>query len=699
MDRIDEQYQHIAVKNLKGIGPRYADRLNNLGLYNVFDLMLNLPFRYLDKTRCLKVNELKPDGFPKLIEVKVLSASYAGRNAKIFEVNAVDDSGAVALKYFNIYPNFAMNFTRGIRLQAFGQVKYDNYTGVLTMYQPEVIFLRSGEPARVEKTLTPIYHLTDKLPQRIMQKIESDALQLLKEQPLTELLPAKYCPQHISISEAIAACHHPLPLGPNQLPAPHELPQFTRIAFEELTAYLTSLILLKAKQAVKAAPKITYSEDLQQKFIKALPFAPTGAQLRVMNEIFSDLGRQVPMLRLVNGDVGSGKTLIAIAAALHTAANGLQTALLAPTEILAKQHYQKCADLLEPLGVHCAFISSKMPKAQRNAVYAEVKAGTVQLVIGTHAVFQEKLEYKALALIIIDEQHRFGVEQRSELLKKGVSGLTPHQLTLTATPIPRTLQLALYSELAVSKLDEIPKGRSPIITAAVSSELKNKAVERLRCNLAQGVQAYWVCPLIEDTEELSVNSVKETYAELSQVLPEYSIGLLHGQMNTEEKNEVMEAFASGKIQLLIATTIIEVGVDVPNATIMIIDSAQRLGLAQLHQLRGRVGRGQKQSYCLLIYDDESATEIARQRLEIMKKTTDGFAIAAEDLRLRGPGDAAGTRQAGFDIFRIADVVRDLPMLEQAKNAAAALCQSSPENAVNLVCRWFPGVLKKDSEGS
>lgn len=695
MDQIDEQYKRNNVRNIKGVGERYADKLNRLGLFNCFDLLLNLPFRYLDKTRCLKIAQLQADGVPRLIAARVIASGFAGSRSKVFQVTVQDDSGTLDLKYFNISANFARAFVRGTALTAFGLVKPDNFTGALTMYQPEITFLRPGEPVAVEETLTPIYHLTEKLPQRLMQKIEQAALQLMKINPLHELLPAEHCPGGLGINLAIAACHHPRPMTDGSLPRPEDLPQFQRLAFEELTAYLISFIMLKARQSRRQAPVITWQEELQQRFLQSLPFTPTGAQTRVMAEVAADLQRGEPMLRLVNGDVGSGKTLIAVAAALHTAHSSLQTVLLAPTEILARQHYQKCSAMLEPLGVHCVFISSRMQRAERNETTAAVKSGQAGLIIGTHAVFQEKLEYHSLGLIIIDEQHRFGVTQRAELLKKGAGGLTPHQLSLSATPIPRTLQLALYSDLAVSKLDELPSGRSPIITAAVSSALKDRAVQRLKHNLEQGVQAYWVCPLIEENEDLSVNSVKETYARLTQLLPGHETALLHGQMSTDEKNQVMERFADGEIKLLIATTIIEVGVDVPNASIMIIDSAERLGLAQLHQLRGRVGRGDRQSYCLLIYDDEKATDTARQRLEIMKKTTDGFAIAAEDLRLRGPGDAAGTRQAGFDIFKIADVVRDLPLLEQARSTAAAVCSGSPEDAENLVWRWFPQFFSRE----
>ncbi len=696
MDQTDEQYKRNSIRNLKGVGERYADKLNRLGLFSCFDLLFNLPFRYLDKTRCCAIAALQADdSLPRLIEARVTAASFTGRSGKVFQVTVRDDSASLDLKYFNISANFARAFAPGTSLTAFGLVKSDSFTGALTMYQPEITFLRPGEKARVEENLTPVYHLTEKLPQRLMQKIEQSALQLLQINPLSELLPAEQCPGGLSLNQAITACHYPKPAADGSLPRPQALPQFKRLAFEELTAYLISFILRKSRQSRKQAPVICCRKELQQRFLQSLPFTPTAAQTRVMAEVAADLQRGEPMLRLVNGDVGSGKTLIAVTAALHTAHNDLQTVLLAPTEILARQHYQKCSALLEPLGVHCVFISSKMQRSQRNESSKAVKSGQAKLIIGTHAVFQDKMEYHSLGLIIIDEQHRFGVSQRTELLKKGAGGLTPHQLSLSATPIPRTLQLALYADLAVSKLDELPSGRSPIITAAVSSALKDKAVQRLKYNLEQGVQAYWVCPLIEENEDLAVNSVKETYTRLKQLLPEHETALLHGQMSTDEKNQVMERFADGEVKLLIATTIIEVGVDVPNASIMIIDSAERLGLAQLHQLRGRVGRGSRQSYCLLIYDEEKATDTARQRLEIMKHTTDGFTIAAEDLRLRGPGDATGTRQAGFDIFRLADVVRDLPLLEQARSLAASVCSNNPQAAENLVWRWFPHFFSRE----
>ncbi len=697
MDKVDEQYRSIPVKNIKGVGDRQADLLNNLGLFTVFDLLFNLPFRYIDKTRILKINELKDDGLPHLTELNVLSAGFKGMGGKIFVVGAKDDSGYIELKFFNCYPSMARNFTPGRRLQAFGATKYDNYSGCLAMMHPEVVFLDGRKEVRPEKTLLPVYHLTGKLPQKNMGKFEQEALGILAAQPLSELIPPALLPKPYSLTDALLTCHYPPARADGSLPKPEELPQFARIALEELTAYLTSLSRLKARQAKRTALPIAFDATLQQDFLNSLPYAPTGAQLRVVGEIAADLAQRQPMLRLVNGDVGSGKTLVAVMAALQAAKHGVQTVLMAPTEILALQHYEKCSAQLSPFGINCVFLGSKLSAAQRRDRCARIKDGSAQLIIGTHAVFQDKVDYHNMGLIIIDEQHRFGVQQRAELLSKAPAGITPHQLTLSATPIPRTLQLALYSDLAVSRLDEMPPGRTPIITAAVSRQAKDKAIERLRVNLDKGVQAYWVCPLIDESEEENLNSVKQTFEELSRRLPHVQIDFIHGQMKSDQKNSVMEDFASGKTQLLIATTIIEVGVDVPNATIMVIDNAERLGLAQLHQLRGRVGRGQKQSYCLLIYNEESATDIARQRLEIMKTSTDGFAIAAADLKLRGPGDVVGTRQAGFDVFRIADAARDLPLLEHARRIADELTAHYPDKAEALVARWFPQYLSEGGE--
>ncbi len=692
MDKIDAQYRALAVKNLKGVGDRIADKLNHLGLFTLFDLLFNLPFRYLDKTKIYPLSELQADGNAHLVKLEVVASGFKGQRAKVFLVSARDDSGYIELLFFNIQHYFAQNFTPGKHFLAFGALKHDSYSGALTMAHPEVTFLKAD---RVQKhlrpTLSPIYHLTDKLAQKNMGKIEHAALALLNAMPLTELIPPHLLPEGLqfSLTDAILTCHYPKPRPDGHLPLPETLPQFARICLEELTAYMCAMRRLKDEQQVKQAIAIPYDPKLQQDFLRTLPYKPTNAQNRVFAEVAADMEKSLPMLRLINGDVGSGKTLVAMMAALQAVKAGVQCVLLAPTEILAHQHYDKCVAQLGPLGVNCVLLGSKQNAAQKRSIQAAIQDGSAQLIIGTHAVFQEKVTYHRLGLVIIDEQHRFGVAQRAALTRKAPDGTTPHQLTLSATPIPRTLQLTMCADLAVSRLDEIPPGRTPIITACVSKASTAQAIERLRFNLDKGVQAYWVCPLIDDSEIAGVNSVTQAFELLSTHLPHCTMGVLHGQQSAEKKNAVMEDFASGRIQLLIATTIIEVGVDVPNATIMVIDNAERLGLAQLHQLRGRVGRGHKQSFCLLIYDDKTITPTAQERLKIMRQSNDGFAIATADLKLRGPGDLTGTQQAGFDTFRIANVARDWELLEKARTIADTLWQEERAVGENLIARWFP----------
>ena len=705
MDKIDAQYRSVPIDVIKGVGQSYADKLHALGLNSLYDLLINLPFRYLDKTKVQTAAELAehadPDAPKCLVSVVVTGTSFRGQHGRILVIRAQDDTGVIEFQFFNYHAKFAMAFKPGQHLAAFGAPKYNEYSRCMTMSHPELTFLKPGEKIATEKTLSPIYHLTEKLPQKIMGRIEQEALGIMTSQPLTELIPAELLPANLrcTLTEALLTCHYPAPCEDGSLPLPHELPQFERIALEEITAYLAAMRAVKARQQIKNAEPIYCSESLQKEFLATLPYKPTGAQLRVMEEIAEDMNSPHPMVRLVNGDVGSGKTLVAVMTALHAVKAGRQAVLLAPTEILAHQHYEKCAALLAPFEVQCAFLSSRLNAAERRRIYAQIADGTLQFIIGTHAVFQDKVVYEDLALVIIDEQHRFGTRERQAILNKGPQDYTPHLLSLSATPIPRTLQLALYSDLAVSQLDEMPPGRSPIITAVISRSAKDKAIARLNANLSSGVQAYWVCPLIEDSEELETTSVKEIYTELTERLPQCRIGFIHGQMSEEKKNQVMEDFASGKIQLLIATTVIEVGVDVPNATIMVIDNAERMGLAQLHQLRGRVGRGQKQSYCLLIYDEHKVTDLAAQRLQIIRTTTDGFAIAAQDLSLRGPGDVVGTKQAGFDIFRLADPARDLHLTEDARRIAAAITQDHPDLAADLIARWFPQYLDQEDQGS
>ena len=470
-------------------------------------------------------------------------------------------------------------------------------------------------------------------------------------------------------------------------------PSFKRICFEELIAYQLTLLSLKRRNEINLSREIKVNQDGIDSFIKSLPFSLTNAQLRSFNEISADMEKDKPMVRLLHGDVGSGKTMVAVLSMLDVFFAGFQSVLLAPTELLANQHFDKVNALLEPLNVKCVLLTSSVKGTKREAALKAIADGSAHVIIGTHAVFQAEVTYKNLALAIIDEQHRFGIDQRVALLHKAPIGLTLHQLVMTATPIPRTLQLALFSDLDVSKLDELPQGRKPITTAVMSDEKKGQIVNRLKEVCSKGTQVYWVCPNIEESEDETAN-VTETYKYLKKSLPNLKIGLVHGQLSSVDKNKVMKGFLDKKYDILVATTIIEVGVDVPNASIIIIEGADKLGLAQLHQLRGRVGRGAKESFCILVYkkNDDVDHDIAMQRLAIMKSTNDGFKIAAEDLKLRGPGEVLGQKQKGFDLFRVVDVNRDIDLIEPARNVALDLIKNDIETSKALVKRWFPNFV-------
>lgn len=713
-DSIDLQYKSLTLSNLKGFGEKTAQKYAQIGLTNVFDLLFNLPFRYEDKTRVSLISEVEPEGSPALFDLHVIAPRiFNGRRFRVLNARVKDTAGTtINLTFFNPWESLEESMRPRAHLQAYGVLHFDN-RGYLSLTNPEVKFLKDNEQVQAEPRFSPVYHLTGKVPQWQMRKFENAALEILQTQPMAELLPEKLNPfGKLTLSAALLEVHKPEAAAwkkqleqmdadrarLNQIPQPSMLPAFRRLCFEELTAYQLAMLELRSGSEDKDAAAVPKDEALQQKFLQSLPFTPTGAQSRVFGEIMADLAKPHPMFRLVHGDVGSGKTLVALMSMLQVAASGGQSVLLAPTEILARQHFSTICRLSEPTGFKCALLHAGMKAAERRKALQAIASGEAQLIVGTHALLQKDVQYHNLVLAVIDEQHRFGIKQRAALLHKAPAGLFAHQLIMTATPIPRTLQIAMYADLHVSVLDELPKGRSPVITTMAGPERKEKVLTRLEKNLQQGVQAYWVCPLIEDSEDFSLNSVKSTFEMLEKRFAGSGLkaGLLHGQMTGKEKTAVMEQFLHKEINLLVATTIVEVGVDVPNASIMVIDGAQRLGLSQLHQLRGRVGRGSTQSYCLMLYDDLTITDIARQRLQIMCETTNGFTIAEEDLKLRGPGEIFGTRQAGFDIFRLADAFRDADLLEQARACAETLRQQNPEQASKLVNRWFDAQERSDA---
>ncbi len=695
MEQIDEYYTQSAVTSLKGVGKTYAGALQKQGILNLFDLLLDLPFRYLDETFITSARDAPTDGRYVLMCLRVRSSrtfNAGSRGTRLFRVNLEDDTGFVGAVFFNAHPNYTNHFTPNARIMAFGYLKYDN-NGFKCLQHPKVTFLKPDEGPIVSETLTPVYHSSDGMPQKVITKIVNQGLQKLPSMPLSELIPKELNPFGMSLQDAIVYVHNPKGAADHRVILPYMLDAFKRICFEEITAYQLSMLNLRSINLKRKAVRINFLPSLHEKLLKSLSFALTNAQKQAFAEICADLQRHTPMLRLLHGDVGSGKTMVALMACLQSAGANLQSVLLAPTELLAEQHYRKFSAILTPLGISCVLLCSSLKAQERTQALASIKDGSAQIIIGTHSVFQKDVEYKSLALAVIDEQHRFGIGQRIALLKKAPDGCTMHQLVMTATPIPRTQQLALYADLDVSTLGELPSGRTPITTAIIGGSRRHEVFERLRIACQNGKQAYWVCPRIDENEEddegNAMASVLDAYRDLTQSLNGIKVGLVHGQMSTRDKNETMASFLQGEIRILVATTIIEVGVDVPNASIIVIESADKLGLAQLHQLRGRVGRGSEVSFCLLMYDDqnENMTDTAIQRLQIMRSTTDGFKIAAEDLKLRGPGEVFGDKQAGFDAFRIADSVRDQDLIPIARKAAEAILEDKPTTAC-LIKRWF-----------
>ncbi|SPT72243.1 ATP-dependent DNA helicase recG [Anaerobiospirillum thomasii] len=686
----DIQYQTTPLTNLKGVGPKFALKFNNLNLYTIYDLIFNMPYRYEDRTVITQIADIKEErhSVQLLCTVEGINNMAASR-AKILKVNVKDDSGRIDLIFFNTYMSFMQNFTRGKKLLILGQAKYDMY-GKLNIMHPEIEFLQHNEDINLSKTLTPVYHLTDKLPQKIMRKCQSEALNLLKLQPFEELLPKPLNPFDLDINQALQLCHNPYP-NDNHEPFILELePFFKRLCYEELIAYQLMLLSFREKLDAKEAPQFNLNHKLNDSLLDSLPFKPTHAQIRVFDEIMQDISQSRPMHRLVHGDVGSGKTLVAIMVALQIAINGAQVALLAPTELLAMQHFFKFNEILQAFNIPIAILHSSQSARERSHALNLIRSGEARIIIGTHSLYQSDVIYNNLACVIIDEQHRFGIDQRLSLMNKAPEGLAAHLLIMTATPIPRTLQLALYSDLDVSTIDELPPNRTPVITTTLQDTRRSELVERVRLLLDKGVQVYWVCPAIDENENSDCVSVNEIYNYLQKQIPDYRVGLLHGKMNNLQKRTIMNEFINGNISILVATTIIEVGVDVPNASVMIIESSQRMGLAQLHQLRGRVGRGSKQSYCILVYSSEAMTEIGSSRLSVMKSTNNGFEIATEDLKLRGPGEVIGNAQSGFNTFKVADVSRDNELINGSRDAAMKIIKD--ETLSNkLKQRWFPQV--------
>lgn len=671
----------MSVTALRGVGKQLAERLARLGIITVQDVLFHLPRQYEDRTRLMPLGSLMP-GMTALIEGEVLLADIVAGRRRSLAVRISDGTGTLTLRFYHFHHSQKESFKRGQKIRAFGEVRRG--AAGQEMYHPEYEGA-DVQPEEPERCLTPVYPSTEGVTQARLRDLTGKALEWLTPDALPDFLTAaslKY-----TLVEALRYLHRPPSDAPiAQLIAGRHAAQ-QRLILEELLAHQLSLLQIRAQARQLLAPSMPLASALMVKLRNSLPFQLTSAQTRVLNEICSDLKQKAPMLRLVQGDVGCGKTAIAALAACHAIDNGVQVALMAPTELLSAQHYQRFQAWFSPLGIEVGSINGKQPPKLRQVMRERIARGDIALIIGTHALFQEDIQFSRLGLIIIDEQHRFGVHQRLALREKGNNHEMPHQLIMTATPIPRTLAMSAYGDLDTSLIDELPPGRTAVTTLAVPQERRQEVITRIKANCQSGHRAYWVCTLIEESESLAAQAAQSTFEALKNDLPELRIGLVHGRLKPSEKAQVMEAFARGELQLLVATTVIEVGVDVPEASLMVIENPERLGLAQLHQLRGRVGRGSAASYCVLLYQAPLG-EMGRARLSILRQTNDGFVIAERDLELRGPGEVLGTRQTGLLQYRIADLVRDQHMLPQAQDLATRLMRQAPQNIPKLIRRWI-----------
>ena len=677
----------VPLSALTGVGASQSSKLAKIGLHTVQDLLLHLPLRYEDRTQLYPIGELLP-GVYATVEGEVLNSSITFGGRRMMTCQISDGTGILTMRFFNFNAAMKNSLATGRRVLAYGEAKRGKYGA--EMIHPEYRIQGDQSAPAVQETLTPVYPTTEGVKQATLRKLTDQALELLETCAIAELLPPELAQGMMSLPEALRTLHRPpasmqlVDLESGKHPAQH------RLILEELLAHNLSMLALRAGAQRYHAQPLTANDTLKETLLAALPFRPTGAQNRVVAEIEQDMGQDFPMMRLVQGDVGSGKTLVAALAALRAIANGKQVALMAPTELLAEQHATNFTAWFEPLGIQVGWLAGKQKGKARIAQQDAIASGQVQMVVGTHAIFQEHVQFNGLALVIIDEQHRFGVHQRLALWEKGQQqGFHPHQLIMTATPIPRTLAMTAYADLDTSVIDELPPGRTPVTTVAIADTRRNEIIERVRnACISEGRQAYWVCTLIEESDLLEAQAAQATWEELSVALPELKIGLVHGRMKPQEKQSVMQAFKQGELHLLVATTVIEVGVDVPNASLMIIENPERLGLAQLHQLRGRVGRGAVASHCVLLYKSP-LSKTAQLRLQVLRDSNDGFVIAQKDLEIRGPGELLGTRQTGNAEFKVADLMRDQALIPEVQRIARHIHDRYPEQAAALIERWMP----------
>ena len=677
---------HKPVTELKGVGPKMAKNLLKLGIEKVTDLLFHLPLRYQDRTQLYPIGGTQ-HGQEVMVQGEVEHSEIIYRRRRMMTCTISDNTGAITLRFFHFSNSQQQALSPGTKISCFGEVRVG--TSSREMVHPEYKILKQGDVLTLTDTLTPIYPTTKGLQQRSLLRLIGEAIAQL--QTLDDLIPKSVSEDYTlsNLSEALQTLHQPsAEISVSQL-LDRTHPAQQRLIFEELLAHHLSLRKLREQQKLAQGIRLPLKSEFFKKLMHSLPFDLTNAQQKVIKEINHDLQQTWPMSRLVQGDVGSGKTLVAAAAVLTAIESGYQVALMAPTEILTEQHYKSFSEWFEPLNLKVTIISGKQKVAIKRNALEDISLGLSHLIVGTHALFQNDVHFQKLGLIIIDEQHRFGVHQRLALREKGKQNddIYPHQLVMTATPIPRTLAMTTYADMDYSVIDELPPGRTPVKTVVISNTRRSEIVERIYSACVDGAQVYWVCTLIEESETLQCQNSEETWDLLKQALPNLKIGLIHGRMKPDEKETVMAEFKAGELNLLVATTVIEVGVDVPNASLMIIENAERLGLAQLHQLRGRVGRGSKASSCVLMYQSP-LSQNAKKRLEALRNSNDGFEIAQIDLEIRGPGEVFGTRQTGELSFKIADLMQDQFLLPDVQEAAQTILQQYPEYVTPLIDRWI-----------
>ena len=673
---------------LKGVGSKVAERLKKIGIQQIQDLLFHLPLRYQDRTRLFPLGSLRLQQ-ECLIEgtIKLSQVKFGRRRSLLCHIE--DGTGSLVLRFFHFSKVQQNQLAKGTRIRCFGEIR--NGPSSFEMVHPEYQVLAGEGVVPVDTELTPIYPTTEGLHQLSLRKLLKQALASLDNSTLPELLTDQnrlHPVANYSLSEALRYVHQPPPDVDVQQLLERTHPTQRRLAFEELLAHQVSMRQMRQRIQQHKAPVLVGVDEHGQQFLDQLPFPLTTAQQRVIDEILADIKQAVPMQRLVQGDVGSGKTVVAAMAVVAAVSAGYQAVMMAPTELLAEQHFQTFNIWLKPLGFNVGWCAGKQTASQRKQVLTELKSGEIRVAVGTHALFQDEVTFNNLGLVVIDEQHRFGVHQRLALRDKGRHlDLMPHQLVMTATPIPRTLAMTAYADLTVSVIDELPPGRSPVTTVVMPDSRREDIVARVAVAGQEQRQVYWVCTLIEESEHLQCQAAEDSATALQEALPNLTVALVHGRMKGVDKELIMQKFKAGEIDILVATTVIEVGVDVPNASLMVIENAERLGLAQLHQLRGRVGRGSVQSHCVLMYHPP-LSENGQARLKCLRESSDGFVIAQRDLELRGPGELLGTRQTGLPQFRVADLVEDQDLVAVMQECADQFLQSTPERADDLIARWF-----------